>query len=314
MNDDLAPPSIEAEPAPGPGHSHGLGLAAVAAAASLWALSANVARTLFDDGMHPFQLAQSRAYLAFLGLALLRPFRREKTGSMSRSNLIALGIAIVLVNGVYYLAIQRLDVAVAIVLEYTAPALVVGWTAITLRRWPPASIMIALVAAVTGVALVAEVISTDVGRLDTVGLVAGVASAFFFATYTILSEQAGQAFGPVGAMFRAFFVSSVVWILFQIPQGLPEDLLNAAFAPRVLFVGVAGTILPFLLYVWGIQHVKAERAAIAATLEPPLAGAIAWVWLDQLPSLIQIAGSVLVLAAVVSLQTRRRKPLRAPDP
>lgn len=314
MTDDVSEPSTESEHAPPPEHSHGLGLAAVAAAAALWALSANVARTLFDEGMHPFELAQSRAYIAFLGLAALRPFRKEKAGTMSRSNLIALGIAIVLVNGVYYIAIQRLDVAVAIVLEYTAPALVVGWTAVRLRRRPPTQILAALVVAVLGVALVAEIISVNVGRLDTVGLIAGIASAFFFATYTILSEEAGEAFGPIGAMFRAFAVSSLVWIFFQIPQGLPQDLFRTAFLPRVLFVGLFGTILPFLLYVWGIQHVRAERAAIAATLEPPLAGVIAWLWLDQLPSVIQVAGSVLVLGAVISLQAKRKKTLRAPDP
>lgn len=314
MTDNVLGPSKESEHAASPGHSHGLGLAAVAAAAGLWALSANVARSLFDDGMHPFELAQSRAYLAFLGLGLLSRFRKGRSGSMPRSRLIALGIAIVLVNGTYYIAIQRLDVAVAIVLQYTAPALVVGWMALRLRRRPPRDILVAMVAAVLGVALAAEVIGADVGRLDAVGFVAGIASAFMFATYTVLSEEAGTAFGPVGAMFRAFAVSSVVWLIFQVSQGFPADLLRASFLPRVIFVGVLGTTVPFLLYVWGIQRVRAERAAIAATLEPPLAGLIAWIWLDQLPSGIQITGSVLVLIAVISLQARRRDALRPPDP
>ena len=105
------------EPAASVRHSRALGLAAVAAGAALWALSANVARSLFDDGMHPFQLAQSRSYIAFLGLALLRPLLPERTGSMPRSNLVSLGLAIVLLNAAYFLAIQRLDVAVAIVLQ-----------------------------------------------------------------------------------------------------------------------------------------------------------------------------------------------------
>jgi DME family drug/metabolite transporter len=82
----------------------------------------------------------------------------------------------------------------------------------------------------------------------------------------------------------------------------------------VLFVGLAGTLSPFLLYVWGIRRVRAERATIAATLEPVLAALFAWVLLDQSLGPMQISGGVLVCAAVVLLQTRRREPVRAPEP
>ncbi|MFP5298771.1 MAG: EamA family transporter [Actinomycetota bacterium] len=101
-------------------HSHGGGLLAIAAAAVLWAVAANVARSLFDDGVPPVELAASRAWIALAGLGLLRPWRVSPARGLSRPRLVGLGLAIALVNAVYYIAIQRLDVAVAIVLEYTA--------------------------------------------------------------------------------------------------------------------------------------------------------------------------------------------------
>ncbi|MBF2080268.1 MAG: EamA family transporter [Synechococcales cyanobacterium T60_A2020_003] len=65
-------------------------------------------------------------------------------------------------------------------------------------------------------------------------------------------------------------------------------LFQTQYVPGVLFVGIAGTLVPFSLLCWGIQHVQAERGAIAATLEPVMAALLAWFVLDQILSLPQI--------------------------
>jgi drug/metabolite transporter, DME family len=66
-------------------------------------------------------------------------------------------------------------------------------------------------------------------------------------------------------------------------------------------------LIPFLLYVWGVERVRAERGVIAATLEPVLAAVVAWLFLDEALSPIQIVGGALVIGAVVALQVRRRE-------
>jgi threonine/homoserine efflux transporter RhtA len=87
----------------------------------------------------------------------------------------------------------------------------------------------------------------------------------------------------------------------------PDALLDVDNLPRVIAVGVFGTLLPFLLYIWGIQRVRAERAVIAATLEPVLAASFAWIWLGQSLSGIQLLGGALVVAAVSSLQLEQAR-------
>jgi drug/metabolite transporter, DME family len=294
------------------------GFAAVAGAAALWAIAAIVARDLFDAGVAPLELAEARAVIAAAGFALLnlrRRSRRTPTGSRRAVVLtLSLGLAIALVNGTYYLAIDRLSVAVAVVLQYTAPVLVVGWTALVGRRAPSPQVLAALVAAVAGVVFVVELPLGGVGDLDGLGIAFGLASAVLFASYSLLSERLGVIFGALGAMARAFLVAAGFWIVYQIPFGWPGELFEPSNAVGVLFVGLAGTLSPFLLYVWGIRRVRAERATIAATLEPVLAALFAWVLLDQSLGPMQISGGVLVCAAVVLLQTRRREPVRAPEP
>ncbi|HET7483219.1 MAG TPA: EamA family transporter [Actinomycetota bacterium] len=289
------------------------GLAAIAAAAILWAVAAAVARTLFDDGVEPLQLVQARAFLSAAGLAFLpgawrRPARAEP------HFVIALGVAIALVNGFYYIAIQRLAVAVALVLQYTGPALVVAWVAITTRKKPSRQIALALVGAIVGVVLVSRVLEVELGSLDLVGIACGVGAAVMFATYTLVSERAGHSYGVLGALFRGFLAASVVWLIYQVPQGWPSTLTDGGHLPRVLFVGLAGTLAPFLLYLWGVQHVRAERGVIAATLEPVVAGVIAWVWLDQVLSTVQLIGGALIIVSIASLQVRRSESDREPLP
>jgi drug/metabolite transporter (DMT)-like permease len=281
-----------------------LGFGAIALAACGWAIAAIVARRLFDDGVAPADLSAARSVITAVGLGVVLRRATPARGRLARIHIIALGLSIALVNVAYYLAIDRLSVAVAIVLQYTAPALVVGWTAIIRRRPPSVDVLVALVGAVVGVALVVQVIGGEVTTLDGAGVLFGLSSAVLFATYSLLAEPAGRALGALEATARAFLVAGCFWIVVEIFRGWPNELFAADHLMDVMFVSIAGTLLPFLLYVWGIGQVSAERATIAATLEPVFAAAAAWVWLGQGLSVLQSLGGALVLVAIWVLQIK----------
>jgi DME family drug/metabolite transporter len=271
-----------------------------------------MARRVFDDGVDPVELTESRAVLAATGFALL-PVSWKRPALDGRRLIGALGVALALVNATYYVAVSRIPVAAALVIQYTAPALIVGWTSFRARRAPSRDVRIALVAALVGVVLVVDLPGGLSGRMDGVGVLIAIASAFFFASYTVLAERTGAIYGSAGAMFRGFAVAALLWTVYQTPQGVPRELLERSNLPEVLYVGIAGTLLPFLLFAWALRRVRAERASIAATLEPVIAAVVAWAWLGQNLSAVQVAGGLLVVGAVVSLQLRRRRPMVAPE-
>lgn len=282
------------------------GLASILLAAALWSVAAVAARDLFDRGVDPLELAEARSFIAAFCLALIPSARRRSTGG-SAAAVIVLGLSIALVNAAYYSAIARLDVAVALVLQYTAPALVVGWVAIGKRKLPSSEVLIALVVTFVGVVFVSGLVGADVGPMDGAGVAFGLASSVLFATYTLVSERAGAAYGVLGALLRGFCAAAVMWTLFQLPRGWPSELFSADNLPAVVFVGIAGTFLPFIFFLWGVQQVRAERAAIAATSEPVLAAVVAWFWLGQVLALWQLIGGALILGGVVALQIRQRE-------
>lgn len=282
------------------------GLVSIFGAAALWSVAAVTARHLFDRGVDPLELAEARSFIAAACLALIPAARRKKTGGSALA-VISLGLSIALVNAVYYSAIARLDVAVALVLQYTAPALVVGWVALQKRRAPTADVATALVVTFAGVVLVSGVIGADVGPTPAAGIAFGLAASVLFAAYTLLSERAGEAYGVLGALLRGFCAAAVMWTVFQANRGWPAELFTSENVGAVIFVGIAGTFMPFILFLWGVQQVRAERAAIAATSEPILAGVIAWLWLGQALTPLQLVGGGLILGGVVALQIRRRE-------
>jgi drug/metabolite transporter, DME family len=281
-----------------------LGLIAIAVAATLFAIAGAVASNLFDAGVDPVELAQVRAAVAFIGL-LLVPAARRGRGQRLRPRLVLLhGASLALVTVSYYIALDHLAVAVAIVFQYTGPAMVVAWTATRARRLPAPRILLCLVTAVAGAALISEVASGRLGSLSLVGVAAGLASAVLFASLSILSEASADVFGPLGAVLRAWGVAVALWALYGFAVRWPERALDLELLPQVLFVSIFGTLASFFLYVWGIERVRAERASIALTLEPVVAAAVAWVWLAQSLSALQVAGGLLVITAVLALPRR----------
>lgn len=70
----------------------------------------------------------------------------------------------------------------------------------------------------------------------------------------------------------------------------------------ILVMGLFGTLAPFLLYSWGTARIGAQAGTVTISLEPLFGAAVAWAWLGQALSWVQLAGAVITLSAVIYLQ------------
>jgi drug/metabolite transporter, DME family len=295
-----------------------VGFAAVATAAILWAFGGTYARTLIDKGASPLEITEARAWIAFLALGAYAVWRGKRAENPPHPLfVVALGIAIATANYFYYSAIADLPVAVAIVIQYTAPAMVVAWLAVVLRRLPSLRVGLALLGAVFGVALLADlpnVLSDSAVSLSGKGIAAALISAVAFAGYILLGERVVPAYGPEGALARGFGVASAGWIVVQATRGRPDTLLDGSLLPGIVLIAVVATIIPFVLFLWGLQRIGASRAGIVSTLEPLSAAILAYFWLDQTLDAWQFAGAALVVVAIAVVQSEREQAAPAPSP
>ena len=294
---------------PRPRERHvGLGYALAATAAALWALNGSLARFLLDDGVSALRLAQLRSLLSWailVGvLAAARPaLLRVRREDLPRLAFLGIG-GLALVHATYFLAIDRLEIGVALVIQYLGPLLVLLYLRVGHGRRLPPALWLAALLSLAGCFLVVR--AWDAGALDGLGLLAAFGAAVTFAVYLVAGERAGHRYQPVTTLAYAFGFASLFWAvaqpLWSFPAGRFDSAGHIALGAGVVLVG---TLAPFLCMVEALRHVPAARAAVVATLEPVLAAAIAWVVHGESLTAAQIAGGALVVGAVVWVQSQR---------
>jgi len=285
-----------------------LGYLLAAAAATLWALNGSLARLLLDDGLSAPRLAQLRSLVSFLILlAALAATRRDllRVHAEDLPRMAFLGIVgLALVHASYFLAISRLEIGAALTIQYTGPLLVLLWLRFAHGRRLPGTLWAAVGLTLAGCFLVVQ--AYDVSALDAVGVGAACVAAITFAIYAVAGERAGHRYPPVTTLVWAFGFASLFWAVVQPLWSFPVALLdsprNAALG---LGVAVIGTLVPFICMVEALRHIPATRATIVATLEPVLAALLALLILGETLAAPQVAGGLLVIGAVIWVQTQR---------
>jgi len=279
----------------------------VALGAAMFALGGNLARYLLDDEVSALRLSQLRsAGSLVLLVAVLAPWRPQllRVRRADVPSLAFLGICgLALVHATYYTAIDRLEIGVALVIQYMAPLVLLVWLRFHGRR-VAASLWGAVALSIAGCFLVVR--AYNPGALDGLGVLAAFGATLTFAVYMVGSERAGARYEAVTTLTWAFLFASLFWAVVQpwwgFPFGLIDGPRNLALAAGVV---VVGTLLPFICVVAALRHLPAPRVAVAATLEPVLAALFAWFLHDERLALVQILGGVLVLGAVLWVQARR---------
>lgn len=294
------------------------GVLMVAAAGTLWGTLGIVYTLAIRQGVDTTALAFWRASLAgivmFVGLGVLRPrllhIRPRDVPFFALFGGLSLGALSV----VYILAVDRLGVAMAAVLLYTAPA----W--VTILAWPlydeplTRTKVVALVLAFAGTALVAEAHNPAHLRLNASGLFFGLASGFTYAMYTILGRRALWNYSPMTTVAYGLVFASLALI----PLISLQDVRFVIQGPPALWatlgaLAVGPTVISLILYTHGLEYVEAGVASIIATLEPVSAAVLGYLILGQRLSPVQTAGGLLIIVAVILLAaSHRRQGARAP--
>lgn len=287
-----------------------LGYLCVMLAALFWALSGTTSKFLFQAGLTPLDLVQLRttvgAAALFFWLAAIRRdlFRIDRSSGLS---LILIGALLAAAQFTYLFAISRIHVAIAILLQYQAPAFVALATVALLRKRLTRQIVFALGCSMTGCYLMVGANALSAAPLDIIGVASGLASAVCFAAYTMRSEKETTALAPLTIVFYALLVAALIWNILHPAFSAFAAVATPALWGSALFVCIGGTVIPFGLYTTGIALIGSARGSITATLEPVAAALAAYFCLGERLDSWQIIGGVLVLGAVILLQAPRKE-------
>jgi drug/metabolite transporter (DMT)-like permease len=296
------------------------GYAMVVVAAGFFGLNGTVSKVILGTGMSSLRLTEVRSAGALAGLLAIVLATHPERLRASRRDLLFLfcfGIfGVTLVQLFYFLAIHRLDVGVALVIQYLGPLLVALWARFVGKEHVRRRLWVALALALVGLSLV-----VDLWRgvsLDGLGVTFSLMAAATFAAYLLLAEHAVGTRDPVSLLCFGFLFATLFWTIVQpwwsFPFGIAGERvslggnlasLQLPVWALIAWVVVAGTIVPFFLIVGALRHLPATRVGVIAMLEPVIGTLVAFAWLDERLGAEQLTGGAVVLAGIVLAQTAR---------
>lgn len=296
----------------------GLGYLLIIATALMWSTNGPTARLAFDAGITPNDLAAMRVLGSALlfGAGAVMALRR-----LSRRDLLLVGAfgacGIMLAQYFYYQALDRIDVAVAIVIVYMNPLVVAVFQRVRFGERLPGRAQRAMALAIGGVVLMVAGSAGGIGRISTLGILMAIGTMLAASIQIVLAGHQPRSLTPVQRTGAGMMVAGLIWLVVNPVWTIPWGDLgeSASLGPRlggqlpllliVLWITVMGTALPYVTLVAGAARIGAGATSVVTMVEPAVASILAWIVLGQSLEPLQIVGIVAALAGVFLVEQAR---------
>jgi drug/metabolite transporter (DMT)-like permease len=295
------------------------GLAFAVVAAASFGLSGALAAGLLDAGWSPAALVMCRIGVGALALAGPAVVALRGRWYLLRANagfLLAFGlVAVAGCQFAYFNAVERLPVAVAILIEYAAPVAVVGWLWARHRQAPSRLTVTGAAVAIAGLLLVLNVFS--VGSVDGLGVLWALGGLVGCAFFFVVSAGEDNGLPPIvlaaGGLTVGTIALGLAGVLGLVPMAAStgDATYNGSSVPWWLPILALGVITAAVSYVTGIlasRALGARLASFVALLEVLFSVIFAWLLLGQLPQVIQLVGGVILLGGVILVRAGEPQP------
>ena len=208
-------------------------------------------------------------------------------------------VSITMFSLCYFTCITISEASIAVVLLYTSPIFVMIMSAVFFKEKLTKRKAAALVMTFVGCVLVAGLLGGSV-RMTPLALLVGVASGFFYATYSIFGRIALKRYDTLTITFYTFVLSMIACLVVGNPGAIISvTTANPPIIGYYLGLGVLCTIAPYLLYTAGLKYLETSRAAIFATIEPVVGSLLGIFAYGESVGAQKLVGMLLVVAAVV---------------
>jgi drug/metabolite transporter (DMT)-like permease len=302
----------------------------IGGATLMWGVAATLGRAAFTGkltllgnlgAIDPLILSQSRTTFSFLVLlpvlAAVRGCGALKMPKQDLAKCCLLGVlGVAASNYFYYLAIQRTNVATAILLQYTAPVWVLLYMVARGLQKPTARRVAAVGLAVLGSSLAIGLVGAGGFRLDVLGVTAAMLASFSFAFYNVGGHELLARYDRWTVLLWTLGSAGAFWLFVNPPWKVAAQHPTAQQGEFLLVFALVSVLIPFSLYFSGLQHLEPTRAIVASCLEPVFSILIAAVALGEVMRPAQAVGMVIVLVAIVLVQLpgRAREEVTVVEP
>ena len=281
-------------------------------------------KPLLEAGWSPVAAVTARALTA--GLVLLPFLLVSLRGCWSalwraRWRVLGMGlIGVAFTQATYFAAIHRIPVSTALLIEYLAPLLLVGYAWVATRRAPRATVLLGSALAVGGLVLVIG--PGALQAVDPVGLALAFSAAIGCALYFVIAARPADGLPPVALAGSGLLLASLVLAVVGATGLLPftatfgELPLFGADLPwwvPLLIVAVIGTAVAYATGITASAILGSRLASFIGLLEVVSASMFAWLLLGEKLTPLQFVGGALILGGIAAVRMEGSAPSEAAD-
>ncbi len=239
-------------------------------------------------------------------------FKIDKTGIFA---CFILGVfAQGLFNFCYNNTIVMLGTSSASVLLYTAPAFVCLTAVWLFKEKMSVKKTVALLVNFLGCIFTVTGGVFDEITFSVVGVVFGILSGFLYSLITTVGKMYTDRYDPFLIVFYSFVFGTLTMFLISDPLEQLDVILTFQSIFWAVLLSVVATILPYLLYMYGMSKgVEASRAPIVASVEVVVASLFGFLLLFESVTAPKIFGISLVLASIVIMNINITKTTKIKD-
>ena len=292
------------------GNHFRLGLLFAVGSAFTFGMSGPFAKSLMVAGWSPMAAVTARLAGGALVMAVFATIvKPDWVREARRHARVVIAYGLVPIAGAqlcYYNAVSHLSVGVALLLEYTAPILVVGWIWATTRRRPRGMTLAGVGLAVAGIVLVLDILS-GAAHVNAIGVAWALAAAICAACYFMMSDEVtadGSGLSSITLSAGGLVVGAVAVGLLGLSGVMPLTFtandavvagLTVPWWVPVIVLGVVSTAIAYTLGISGVARLRPSFASLLGLGEVLFAVLSAWVLVGEAVTLTQAVGGVVVL-------------------
>jgi drug/metabolite transporter (DMT)-like permease len=292
--------------------------------AATFGVSGPFAKSLIESGWSPGGAVFARVAggaLVMMVIAVATQWPRLRQVSTHTRTVLLYGVfAISGVQLCFFNAVQHLSVGVALLLEYLAPIIVIGWVWITKGARPSVQTLLGAAVALIGAAVVIDVFGS--AEISAVGVAWGLAAAACLAVYFVISERADGDLHPVVLAASGLTVSAVVIGALGLVGVLPLQFSasNAVVADQSVnvwlpVVVLVSTVIAYLTGIAAITLLGPTIGSLVALTEVLCAVVAAWILVGESVTALQAVGGAAIIAGLVLARLGQVAPKQIPaDP
>lgn len=284
----------------------------VISGAALWGLIGIFVQSLSSLGLSAMDIVAVRVFSAFLMMLIYCLIVDRSLLVIKLKDcfyFIGTGIcSIVFFNWCYFTAINEMSISIAVILLYTAPAFVTILSVLFLKEELHRFKVIALVLTLLGCVFVTGYSPITGVTISYYGLLVGLGSGIGYALYTIFGKLALRKYSTITITTYTFLFASLSLIpSINHMANSPIDFHQLKLWGFILGLGFFPTVLAYFFYTKGLSNIESSKASIIATIEPIVATTIGVLLYHERLSVSQAIGIIIILAAVILVQTEKKK-------